>query len=81
MFAPSTPRAIKEKFKRTAATKPDLFSTVVYENPAEAKSVLAGSDVLHWLHEELASQTSPEQIEKLVEKRKEEASTPKSGQR
>ena len=66
MFAPTTPKAVKEKLRQAVSTEPSRALTVLYQTPEETKSVVAGNNVLAWIEQELRSPTLPMAGQKLA---------------
>ena len=66
MFAPSTPRAAKEKLRKAVSTDSGRVTTVIYQTQEETKPVIAGNKVLEWMQHELQSLAEPTGNEKLA---------------
>jgi hypothetical protein len=66
MFAPTTPKVVKEKLREAVSTEPSRVTTVVYQTQEETKSVITGNNVLAWIEHELQSLAQPVADEKLA---------------
>jgi hypothetical protein len=66
MFAPTTPKGVKEKLREAVSTEPSRFMTVVYQTQEETKSVISGNNVLAWIEHKLQSLAQPVADEKLA---------------
>ena len=66
MFAPSTPKAAKEKLRKALSTDPGRVTTVIYQTLEETKALITGNNVLAWMQHELQSLAQPMADEKLA---------------
>ena len=66
MFAPTTPKVVKEKLREAVSTDPGRVTTVIYQTQEETKPVIAGNNVLAWIEHELQSLGQPMADEKLA---------------
>lgn len=73
MFSPSTPKAVKEKFRQSASTESGRVTTVIYQTQEETKSVINGNNVLAWMEHELQSVGLPSPNEKLARQDQQQA--------
>jgi hypothetical protein len=67
MFAPTTPKRVKEKLRGVVNTEPSRTVTVLYQTREETKSVVTGNNVLAWIENELRSLAPPTADEKLAQ--------------
>jgi hypothetical protein len=66
MFAPTTPKAAKEKLRQAVSTEPNRVTTAIYQTREETKLVIAGNNVLAWIEHELQPLAQPPAAEKLA---------------
>jgi hypothetical protein len=67
LFAPTTPKAIKEKLQASANAVSGRATVVLYQTPEDTKAVIAGDKVLDWVKHELQTLAPPERSEQLVQ--------------
>jgi hypothetical protein len=66
MFAPTTPKVVKEKLRQAVSTEPNRVTTAVYQTQQDAKSVISGNNVLAWIEHELQPLAQPPADGKLA---------------
>ncbi len=73
MFAPSTPKAVKDKMRQTVSTEPGRVTITIYQTEEDTKSVITGSNVLVWAEHELQALGPPTTDKKLAKQAQHQA--------